>query len=547
MNKILKDLQSHSEKIIILALMYIPRLKPQFNYKLENLNLMRDLLCEYQNSTNPDISFLSAKAINFLNRNWPETLQPIINQVPYSEPENTLKELTNSEPDISEIHTTATEINPDNHRSDLHFNQLESQNRLRDENPRVRSAAIEECCQIYNSEQLVKIISPLLKDDNNRVRANAIVALKDSDHTLLTPCLLEMLESPRISMRESAIWALSKLPTHKQYCEFLLKALYDPYRDIRIRSIRALISYSDDLVSMQMKRLAQDPDEEIRLEAANTLQQIRKINLYVTENQAIELENSLQRNNLSTDRIDDNQSISIDNNFFDLDKKNSESSMNQIRSSNESNKSIKTKDLSFSMGNITKIQHKIELHQKLNSISVEEFFNHYESNQDVDSRRMKEEYWETPEPNLDILSWIPMGYLPEKYSAETNETSLSSDSQSDLHQKINQLLLQIGQRCFSYHKTCKVTNTVLDQHYEKILEIREKSQKLKLNHDIHANRKLQLTQRLQEDLRETLIKLGKVTLQQFNQNAIDFEGLREYQLHLNQLVRNRSDQSSKER
>ena len=141
---------------------------------------------------------------------------------------------------------------------------------------RCRAKAVEICAQSFPQGQLDKTLIPMLSDQNNRVRANVIVALKETNPIVLHQSLQEMLSSPRISMRESAIWAISKLYSNELYLSLLMKALHDPYRDIRLRAIEALRAYHCKDVIVQMKRLSTDSDSSVSEKAIETLQYFKK-------------------------------------------------------------------------------------------------------------------------------------------------------------------------------------------------------------------------------------------------------------------------------
>ena len=136
---------------------------------------------------------------------------------------------------------------------------------------RVRAEAVEQCEQYLPAGQLSEILSPLLNDSNNRVRANVIIALKNLGSEVLSKFLHNMLLSPQIGMRESAIWAISNLHHDEIYLKLLMTALYDPYRDIRVRTIEVLKNYPCDEVIIQMKRLSTDADSLISQKAEETL------------------------------------------------------------------------------------------------------------------------------------------------------------------------------------------------------------------------------------------------------------------------------------
>lgn len=514
--KILNDLQNSNDKIVILALMYIPRLSTEISHTNKNLHLLRNTLENFQNHISADISFLSAKAKNFLLRNWPELSSYKHNEQSLDQNLYPEKEITHSSNHNYETRSKKFERPEKDLLGQTDLNELIAN--LQHQDPRVRSSAIEICSRKMELEESQKYLIPLMQDDNNRVRANAIVALKHLPTEDLCSSLKYMLESPRISMRESAIWAISKLKPNQNYLNFLLKALYDPYRDIRIRAIKTLSLYAENSVIAQMKRLLQDPDEEVASVAKNTLELLIEKYTNHSSDSLKETENSSLAINI------DEKSIVMESEYLEIDKATNErSQIEEVMPPSNSRP-------------LNSIHRRIALQQKLDMVEVTQFFNDTRCDQINSMKRSNELYWEPPYPNEDIFNWIPAGYLPERY----NQTQNNESTCASIRQKISELLVQIGKRSFAHQKTCHEPNVDLNELVIKLTELAEKIKLIQVDIGVNTTQKARLKLRLNQISRETLIKLGRATLKQFNLKKIEFEGLRESQLELNRMVKDLS-------
>lgn len=510
--KILSDLENSNDKIVILALMYIPRLSTEISHTNKSLHLLKHSLENFQDHGSADISFLSAKAKNFLLRNWPELSNYKINEQAIDQNLDPDKQIRDTPKNIDTQENTQFEPSETEVVDTPNLDEWIAQ--LKHQDPRVRSSAIEVCSSKMELEESQQYLIPLMQDENNRVRANAIVALKHLPTKDLSSSLKHMLESPRISMRESGIWALSKLKPDKHYLNFLFKALYDPYRDIRIRAIKALSLYAEKSVVIQMKRLLQDPDKQIVREANNTLELIG--NKYVNQSR------NFQKNTESYGSIEniDKKSILMPSEYLDIDKQTTEhSQFEDITPLSTTRK-------------LNRIHHKIAMQQKLDMIEVSGFFNDVNCDEISPTERRVDYYWESPHPSQDILNWLPEGYLPERYSQIKNNESESAM----IRQKISELLVQIGRRSFAYQSNCQEPNVKLAMLIIKLTKLNEKAKTIQEDTSINTTKKASLRLQLNRASRETLIKLGRATLKQFNLKNIEFKGLKESQMELNKMV-----------
>jgi len=528
-NKIVIDLQSKEEKTIILALMYIPRLRFDSYLQENQLATLTNLLHHFQSSQNPDITYLSRKAQNFLSKHYNEQYQ--INKSEIKTNKNsTYSELTDIKISSEKKSPLDTNLSPDS------INEQNFYDFFNHSDSRLRAQAVEICTNTIPENQLAKLLTPLLDDQNNRVRANVIVGLKKSSPETLKHSLQDMLSSPQIGMRESAIWAISKLNCHEFYRRILMKALHDPYRDIRIRAIEALRAYNFNEVVIQMKRLATDSDDLISQKAVETLQHFStfKVNLIDKNNQTMpEIANPKQ--NSITMNHDSENSINIDSKFLDLSK--SYEKINDSKKQFLNNQSGKSNQLLL---NTKEIATKIALHQKLESLDVEEFFDTINPTENISNHNSKIESTTFSSPELDILSWIPKEYQPDKYK-ETLSAQIESVKDNDceatiLRNRISKLLLEVGHLEFNRHKKFKSPNTSLNLAFDKIISIMQKIHSVHNNSKLQNDKKRMIIKQLKQRSNEALIFLGRTSIKLHNRNNHKCNNIKRYQRELRILV-----------
>jgi hypothetical protein len=278
--KILQDLQSQSTKRMILALMHIPRIQnfPQEPLLVEQLKLE---ISQCLISENPDVSFLAKKAQNSLSMLAP--LEPAANTAPtLIEPEDEFIDFGFEEEvdavDQFEFEGTQDQLEHQLKNLPANFTHYEKIIPLfQNEEPRVVAFALEAYSRFATQSEILQYVTPFLWHENNRIRANAIVIAGALDFSQVQDSLESMMDTTRISMRESAVWAIGELPPNTALKNLLLNALHDPYRDIRLRAIDILSEYPYEDVINQMKRLSNDMDIEICEKAIKTLQHLESL------------------------------------------------------------------------------------------------------------------------------------------------------------------------------------------------------------------------------------------------------------------------------
>ncbi len=130
---------------------------------------------------------------------------------------------------------------------------------LKSADDRVRANAVEVVEELGDERTRLLLLSPLLEDTDNRVRANAAKALGALDSERVHEILETMIASPRLSMRESAVYALCYLKSVENV-DLLIRALSDPYEGIRLRAVKGLARHKDPRAIPALKERLNDLD-----------------------------------------------------------------------------------------------------------------------------------------------------------------------------------------------------------------------------------------------------------------------------------------------
>ncbi|MDP7423411.1 MAG: HEAT repeat domain-containing protein, partial [bacterium] len=127
---------------------------------------------------------------------------------------------------------------------------------------RLRACAVETAAAIRDDELLEKVV-PLLRDRDNRVAANATLALKDYGSITVLETLKKMLESPEAGRRDSAAYALAELK-NETALPLLAKAARDRAKTIRAKAFTGLEALADDGLAeaaQLIEKLKQEDEE----------------------------------------------------------------------------------------------------------------------------------------------------------------------------------------------------------------------------------------------------------------------------------------------
>jgi len=142
--------------------------------------------------------------------------------------------------------------------------QVES---LDDSDPKKRADAVEviesEIGNVKEESRLEKIqkLEELLKDENNRVRANAAKAIYEVDNKASIDTLKDMLENPSKRMRASAVWALGEIATEDAY--ELLCNIEDESDELVTYNIKTALDKIKKLEKFKMSEEQQKKTKEL--------------------------------------------------------------------------------------------------------------------------------------------------------------------------------------------------------------------------------------------------------------------------------------------
>lgn len=135
---------------------------------------------------------------------------------------------------------------------------------LKGKDARLKANSIEAIAELELPEREIKQrILPFLQDPNNRIRANAILALAKSEPELVRPEIIKMVESNDVQLRRSAAFILGKINPEKNL-ELAEKLISDPSADVRKRMVLSLNAFPKDFVQKQLEKTVSDPNKWIR-------------------------------------------------------------------------------------------------------------------------------------------------------------------------------------------------------------------------------------------------------------------------------------------
>ncbi|MEW6709035.1 MAG: HEAT repeat domain-containing protein [Candidatus Riflebacteria bacterium] len=109
-------------------------------------------------------------------------------------------------------------------------------------------------------------IEPFLRDPNNRIRANAILAIAKSDPEKIKPEIKEMVESNDVQLRRSAAFILGMIPP-AGYEDLATKLVIDQNEAVRKRMVQSLRNFPNEFVCSQVEQAVSDSNKWIRKHA----------------------------------------------------------------------------------------------------------------------------------------------------------------------------------------------------------------------------------------------------------------------------------------
>lgn len=132
---------------------------------------------------------------------------------------------------------------------------------------RLKANSIEAIGNLNLPEKEIKSrIEPFLRDPNNRIRANAILALAKSDPERIRPEIKEMVESNDVQLRRSAAFILGMIPS-AGYEDLAEKLVVDQNEAVRKRMVQSLRNFPAEFVASQVDQALNDENKWIRKHA----------------------------------------------------------------------------------------------------------------------------------------------------------------------------------------------------------------------------------------------------------------------------------------
>jgi len=555
--KIIKDLSSTNDKLKILALMYVPRIKDQKLFDTEEMGKLIELVNQHSNSENTDISFLAKKAKNYLGTYAPAAAKSSESDAavkavaepssPWSglNPIDIQKRLNTMKPGTGDVKAIA----------DL----------LEHENSRVIASAVEAIERLASDDQVTQFLSPYLNHENNRVRANILKAIGKIEPTKIHSALSEMLQSPKIAMRESAVWAVTQLEPSTFLKSALLKRLHDPYRDIRLRAIEALSNYPQPDVITQMRRLSNDLDQDIR-DRANQVMQDLTHRLKPDETQTQYSSQEAIDEEAYDEFIDEDpgyiaidsaekESIAIEEDYLDEDLKPGESSAQDPTKSSVQDKQSAKVDTElfqnitpfeqferFSDGStlpevqeiekrLQSLSHKASLQRKIEEWDPSETFSPITREKPLEESSKKPDAIQpaTPEPTS-----VPTTELLRQPIPEPASKTLEALDQK-VHRQIQMLLRNVGQEAYSLCREYNPGNRHVERAYELVLRAQSRLHRFQSTEPT-SSEELYRMRELQDRLRESFVVLGKTAMKEAKRTEFTLHGIEDHQRKLRQLL-----------
>ncbi|MDD5090025.1 MAG: HEAT repeat domain-containing protein [Candidatus Wallbacteria bacterium] len=150
-------------------------------------------------------------------------------------------------------------------------------NLLHHQDRRVRANAVDSISGLAGVEEdeLIRLLTPLLDDFDNRVRANTARALWKVGGLQMLEVLNQMLRKGEKWMKASAAYALGEIGVY-QVVEILVDALSSPDNDVKKNAIVALGKTREPEIIAPLTKIAMDQNEEFFLRRT-AMEAIRRI------------------------------------------------------------------------------------------------------------------------------------------------------------------------------------------------------------------------------------------------------------------------------
>jgi|GEM_PF-1034908 len=135
---------------------------------------------------------------------------------------------------------------------------------LKGKDARLKANSIEAIGELELPQREISTrISPFLRDPNNRIRANSILALAKGEPENIRPEIVQMALSNDVQLRRSAAYILGQIPSTGNE-ELAEKLLVDPHDDVRRRMVLSLKKFPNEFAKAQLEKAVADQNKWIR-------------------------------------------------------------------------------------------------------------------------------------------------------------------------------------------------------------------------------------------------------------------------------------------
>lgn len=140
---------------------------------------------------------------------------------------------------------------------------------LNDPDKRVKANVIEAVASLdkINSQSIINLLIPFLKDNNNRIRANAVMSLYTLGYQISIEETSVMMRDPSEFMRASAVYCIGKLEL-KEKADYLYSFKSDPSVLVRKNLIRAFGKLGKD---NYISYFLNDPSQDVKILAKEVM------------------------------------------------------------------------------------------------------------------------------------------------------------------------------------------------------------------------------------------------------------------------------------
>ena len=137
----------------------------------------------------------------------------------------------------------------------------------------LRGAAVEALVEM-NVEAAAAVLSPLLNDPSNRLRRNLIEMMMQADYEAALPLIRPLLRDSAITVRESALAAISKWRDKVSVEDVRYMAYNDPNPFVRPQAVITLTSLLGQDVLSDLVELSEDLNLHVRRAVAQSLAEV---------------------------------------------------------------------------------------------------------------------------------------------------------------------------------------------------------------------------------------------------------------------------------